>query len=313
MNVVFLGTSSFAVPSLELLDASAHRVRLVVTRPDRPRGRGRETTPAPIADAAKKLDLDVFRPERVNAPEAVARIRAAEPDLIVVVAYGQILGKELLSLAPQGIVNLHGSLLPAYRGAAPIARAVQDGLLDTGVSLQFVAAELDSGDVIDKEPVAIGPDETAGELTERMAPIAARLLARNLDKLARGTAPRERQAAAAVTWAPPLKKTEGRIPWTLPAHRVHAHIRAMTPWPGAFTEWPRATGPLERLIVRTAEVRRGGANVPPGTVVRSDGVLDVATADGLIRIERLLRSGKRETDAESFLNGLPIPLGAVFR
>jgi methionyl-tRNA formyltransferase len=312
MDIVFLGTSGFAVPALDALARRAdagHRVVLVVTRPERPKGRGRAVQPSAVGTRAAELGLEVFSPEKVNAPEAVARLRAASPDLFVVVAYGQILGEAVLAVPRRGAVNVHASLLPKYRGAAPIARAIQRGETETGVSLQFVARELDAGDVIDAATEPIRPDDTAGSLGERLAPLGARVLERNLDALAAGTARRARQDAAQATYAPRLAKEEGRIPWRLPAAAVLNHIRAMTPWPGAFSEL-EAEGRSIRVVVRAAELAAREVRAAPGTVVGVGPGVDVAAADGIVRITRLLRAGKSEMDAAAFLRGSPLAAGA---
>ncbi len=311
MNVVLLGTSPFAVPTLDMLRASGHDLRLVVTAMDRPKGRGRKIERSAVAARAAELELPLFQPERINTPEAIDRLRAEKPDLIVVVAYGQILGRTVLGLASKAIVNLHGSILPRWRGAAPIARAIAAGDRETGVSLQHVVKQLDAGDVIDVERMEIRPTENAGELAERMAPVAAALLERNLAALDEGGAPRTRQNERLVTMAPVLEKSEGKIEWSRPAEEIDAHVRAMTPWPGAFATSPVEGGGKERVIVRRAEVVDTGApEVLPGTVVRSGETLDIQTGYGTLRVLRLLRAGRKEADAASFLRGFPIPEGA---
>lgn len=314
MNIVFLGTSEFAVPTLDMLRESSHDLRLVVTAPDRPKGRGQKVISSPVAARAVALELPLFQPGRINSPEAIERLRAAEPDLIVVVAYGQILGRTVLGVASKAIVNLHGSILPRWRGAAPIARAIEARDRETGPSLQHVVKAVDAGDVIDTERMKIEPSETAGELSARMSRVAARLLERNLEGLESGTAPRTRQNERLVTMAPMLEKSEGKITWTRPAEEVDAHIRAMTPWPGAFTSAPSEGGGTERVMIRRAEVQETGAPTSlPGTVVRSGDGLEVQTGYGTLRVLRLLRAGRKEADAASFLRGFPIPVGARLR
>ena len=313
MRIVFCGTSAFAVPVLAMLAGSAHEVVLVVARPDAEKGRGRKVEPAPVVAFARERGLPTHTPTRVNAPESVDAIRAARPDLIVVVAYGQILKEPLLSLAPKGIVNLHGSLLPHLRGAAPIARAIQRGETATGVSLQFLKLELDAGDVIDAEPMRIDPDDTTGTLTERMAPIAAALLARNLARLEAGRAPRVAQDEAKVTLAPPLAKDEGRVRWSDAPAQVRDHVRAMTPWPGAFSTLRVPEKPDERVVLRKVAVEGGGnRGQAPGTVLSATNEFIVAAGDGAVRVERLLRAGKSEMDATAFLRGFRFTPGTCF-
>lgn len=323
MRVVFLGTSRFAIPSLRALADSRHEVPLVVTAPTRPRGRGQRPEPPPVALEAERLGLPVFQPESISSPESVRRLRAAEPDLAVVVAYGQILSERVLSIPPLGAVNVHASLLPRWRGAAPIARAIQAGDRVTGVSLQFVTRRLDAGDVIDRERVEIGPDETAGELAERLAVLGATVLARNLDALERGEASGEPQDESAVTWAKPLTKEDAAIRWCLPAERVHDHVRALSPWPVAqsVVETPAAGerdfGPparRERLLIHRTRVGRiAPPEVLPGTVVRADDAIEVQTGYGTVEILELQRPGRRPMKAASFLQGFPLPPGTRMR
>ncbi|MBI4881361.1 MAG: methionyl-tRNA formyltransferase [Planctomycetes bacterium] len=311
MRTALFGTSEFAVPALDALAASCHEVCLVVTPPDRPKGRGRKVEPSPVAERARAFSLPLFQPPRINSVESVERLRAAALDLVVVAAYGQILGRTMLALPRKGTVNLHGSVLPAWRGAAPIARAIQAGEEKGGVTLQYVVLEVDAGDVIDVERTEIAADETAGELSARLAVLGARVLLRNIDLIEAGEAPRTPQDHAAATHAPQLEKDEGRIPWEKSAKRVRDHVRAMTPWPAAYTHLPRKGGLPERIIVRRSEVVESGApQVMPGTVIRASDELVVGTGYGSLRILRLLRAGRQEADAASFLRGFPLEEGA---
>jgi len=310
MKIAFLGTSEFAVPVLEMLSGTSNELVLVVAAPDRPKGRGRKLVSTPVAVTARELGLPLFQPDRINAPKALERLRAAAPELVVVVAYGQILGRHALELGSLGIVNLHGSLLPAWRGAAPIARAIQAGDAIGGVSLQYVVREVDAGDVIDQQARPFSPDESAGEAAEHLARVAALLLERNLDALAEGSAPATPQDASKATHAAPLEKSEGPITWHWPAAKIKNHVRAMTPWPSATTRYETGGGRRETLIVRRAEILDTGApRCMPGTILRADEVLDVGTGYDVLRIHRLLRQGRKETDAASFLRGSPLTVG----
>lgn len=310
MRIAFFGTSTFAVPVLAQLARSRHTVTLVVTRPDAEKGRGRKLEASPVALLAAELGVPTHKPPRVNVPESIEVIRGAQPDFIVVVAYGQILKEPLLSIAPRGIVNLHGSLLPHLRGAAPIARAIQRGESTTGVTLQFLKLELDAGDVIDAQTMPILADDTTGTLTERMAPIAADLLARNLDRLEAGAAPRTPQDAARVTFAPPLTKDEGRIDWSAGSAQLRDHVRAMTPWPGAHCMLCVPGKPDERIVLRKVDLAKGSG--APGTILSASNEFVVATGDGAVRIDRLLRAGKSELDAAAFLRGFRFTPGTCF-
>lgn len=311
MKIVFLGTSSFAVPVLDMLAGTPHELSLVVAAPDRPQGRGRKIVSTPVAVRSRGLGLPLFQPDRINNPAAVERLRELDPDLIVVVAYGQILGRHVLELSRKGIVNLHGSLLPAWRGAAPIARGIQAGDRTGGVSLQFVVQEVDAGDVIDQQPVEFLPHENAGEASARLSLVAAKLLARNLDALDAETAEREPQNPAKATHAAQLEKKEGRIAWHRPAAQILNHVRAMTPWPSAVTRIDTGEDTRESLILKDVEVIKAGApTTMPGTILRADDKLDVSTGYDAIRIHRLLRQGRKETDAASFLRGFPLTVGS---
>ena len=227
-----MGTPDFSVPCLHALVEAGHDVTLVVTQPDRPRGRGRRLEPTPVKAAALARGLEIFQPDRPNRPENVAAIAAARPEVLVVVAYGAILKEALLTLAPRGAINVHASLLPRYRGMSPIQRAIWNGDRETGVTTMFMDAGVDTGDMILRCPTHVGPDETAGELHDRLALLGARLLVDTLARLADGTAPRLPQTGEA-SYAPRIEKKDGVIDWTRPASAVHNHVRAVTPWPGA--------------------------------------------------------------------------------
>jgi methionyl-tRNA formyltransferase len=312
MRIAFLGTSEFAVSVLDALAKSSHEIAIVVSTPPRPKGRGRVLENTPVGSRALDLGLPLFQPEKINADESVARLAATRPDLLVVVAYGQILRERVLTMASRGAVNLHGSLLPKYRGAAPIARAIEHGDTRSGVSLQFMVREVDAGDVIASHAMDLDPNENAAEASVRMSHAAAELLLANLDALERGTAQRTPQDATEATFAPQLRKEEGRIDWNRPAKKVHDHVRAMTPWPGAITEWTLDTEVVRLTIHRTETIEMKSASAP-GTVLRSSDRLEVATGSDAIRILRLQRAGKREMDASEFLRGTKLVEGTILR
>lgn len=308
MRTIFFGTSDFAVPVLEALHESGATIPLVVTTPSRPKGRGRHVEPTPIAASAERLGLVVFQPEKINAPEALERLAAAAADLFVVVAYGRILGTTLLGMPRLGAVNLHGSVLPKLRGAAPIARAIEQGETATGVSCQFMVREVDAGDVIGTKSIAILDDETHGELSSRMSRLAAELLLELLPILARGEAKRTPQDPALATFAPPLRKEEALIDWRSSARAIHNRVRALSPWPMAHTHI-RLGEELVRLTLHRVQVLDGHPSATPGTIVRVGSTIDVAAGQGIVAIERLQRPGKREMSAEEFLRGTRIEKG----
>lgn len=312
MALVFLGTSDFAATVLDALVRANRAPRLVVGAPSRPKGRGLVPEDPPTIATAKRHGIDTFQPERINADEAISRLREAAPDLLIVVAYGQILSKTVLGLAPRGAVNLHGSILPSYRGPAPVARAIQNGESETGVTLQYMAREVDAGDIVAISRTAIREDETAGELSARLSVLAAELLLSQLDGLLAGTSPRVPQDHSRATRAPLLEKHEGRIDWSRSARMIHDHVRAMSPWPGATTEWSTKGG-LQKLVLRRTRWTDGDARgEPPGSVVSIAGSIEVAAGRGTLLIDRLLRQGKSELSASEFLRGARIAVGERF-
>src|SRR4051812_25854746 len=234
-RLVMLGTGDFALPTFLHLVESGHEVAALVTQPDRPQGRKQELIPSQIKRAAIDRGIPVEQPEDVNAPESLAMIRALRPDLLVTAAYGQILSAELLAIPPLGGINLHGSVLPSYRGAAPVARAIQHGETETGVTIIRMTPRVDAGGMIAVARTPIGPDETAGELEDRLSLLGAPLIADAIVALAAGTAQVLPQQKARVTRAPKLRKEDGRIDWSKTSQQVHDLVRAMQPWPVAST------------------------------------------------------------------------------
>ncbi|HTS28296.1 MAG TPA: methionyl-tRNA formyltransferase [Bryobacteraceae bacterium] len=235
MRLVFLGTPAFAVPTLERVVEAGHQVLAVVSQPDRPRGRGQQAAAPPVKEAALRLGLPVFQPERVRRPEAVEYLRGLAADAMVVVGYGQIIPQSVIDLAPLGIINVHGSLLPKYRGAGPIQWAILNGETRTGVTTMRIDAGLDTGDMLLKAETEIGPDETAVELGRRLSLMGADVLVETLAGLAAGSIVPEKQDSAQATYAPLLKKEDGRIDWSQPAAAIHNRVRGLQPWPGAHT------------------------------------------------------------------------------
>jgi methionyl-tRNA formyltransferase len=271
-RVIFLGTPAFAVPTLEKVVAAGYEVPLVVTQPDRPKGRGGALAAPPVKETAQRLGLPVFQPERIRRPEAQARLEELKPDAMVVVGYGQIIPQAVIDIPPYGIVNVHASLLPKYRGAAPIQWAIANGETRTGVTTMQIDAGLDTGAMLLKAETEIGPEETAVELSARLAPMGADLLVETLAGLAAGTIVAERQGSAQATLAPILNKEHGRIDWTKPAWEIHNCVRGFLPWPGAYTifrsqilhvwksrvggDWPGTPGALlpgRKLVVGCGE------------------------------------------------------------
>lgn len=305
MKLLFMGSAAFAVPSLEALCASGHDVLEVVAQPDKPAGRGMHLTACPAASAAQRLGLPLFQPKSVRGLEVIDHIRALEPELIAVVAYGKILPRELLEIPPRGCVNVHASLLPKYRGAAPIAWAIANGETETGVTTQRIAEELDAGDVLLCARTPIDAAETAAELHDRLAPMGAGLLLKTIEGIERGSIQPVPQDPAQATFAPIIRKGDGRIDWSQPAATIFNRIRAFTPWPGSY-----ASLFGKKLKVIRAEPRGQGPCAPPGTVVEGGGHLAVACGEGVLYLLEVQLEGKRKTSAADFLRGHQVPVGA---
>jgi methionyl-tRNA formyltransferase len=313
IRLIFLGTGDFALPAFEHLVETGHPVVALVTQPDRPQGRKQEIIPAPIKRSAEAREIPVFQPEDVNTPESREHIRGLQPELLVTAAYGQILSGDLLSIPRLGGINLHGSVLPSYRGASPVARAIQNGDAETGVTVIRMTPRIDAGGIIAIARTAIGPDETAGELEKRLARLGAPLVAQSIAALAAGPVPILPQDRALVTRAPKLRKEDGLIDWSRPARAVHDHVRAMQPWPIASTTWnPRADPSREptRIIVHKTEVVEGSGR--PGDVIEAAGDrLVIAAGDGAVRLAVIQLPGKRPAGADDFLRGYRVQPGDV--
>lgn len=298
-RIVFMGTPEFAVPTLEALHESDYHVLAVVTQPDRPKGRGRRLVPPPVKEVAKALDYPVLQPPRIKEPGFVEEMIALDPDFLIVVAYGRLLPGSFLALPRQGAINIHASLLPKYRGPAPIQWAVINGEKETGVTTMWMDEGLDTGDILLSRTVPIHPDDTAGTLQKRLAPVGALVLIDTLAQLEAGTLSGTPQSTADATYAPLLKKKDGQIDWSREARSLEAFVRGMNPWPGAFT---LLSG--KRLKVFLARDVGGSVREEPGTVMEGfPGDLVVATGRGKLALEEVqLESGKR-LSAEEFLRG----------
>jgi methionyl-tRNA formyltransferase len=306
LRLVFMGTPDFAVPTLLEIVGRGHDVAAVYTRAPRPAGRGMDLTPSPVEVAARRFGLPVLTPKTLRNEDAAAAFRAHGADAAVVVAYGLILPKSILDALPLGCFNLHGSALPRWRGAAPINRAVMAGDASTAVMVMRMEEGLDTGPVAMAEHIGIGPDMTAGELHDRMAPLGADLMGRALAALERGSLKLTPQGEDGVTYAQKIEKSETRIDWRRPWREVHDHIRGLSPFPGAWFELPGAGAPARIKVLRST---RGEGSGAPGTVL--DDNLTIACADGAVRIVQLQRAGKQPMTAEAFLRGTPVAPGTV--
>lgn len=297
MRLAFLGTPAFAVPTLERLVERGHQVLAAVTQPDRPKGRGQALAPPPVKEAALRLGVPVYQPERVKRPEAVDYLRSLAPEAMVVVGYGQIIPQSIIDIPPLGILNVHASLLPKYRGAGPVQWAIVHGETFTGVTIMRIDAGLDTGPMLLKAETAIGADETAVELGRRLSTMGADLLVEALDGLAGGRIVPQPQDNAQATYAPMLKKEDGRIDWSRPAVQIHNQIRGMQPWPGAYAGFRGAA-----LHVWRARPADAGAGHPPGTLVCLKPLVAACGAGALELIE-VQMEGRKRMAAADFANG----------
>jgi methionyl-tRNA formyltransferase len=301
MRIAFLGTPAFAVPSLEALRGAGHELVAVVAQPDRPAGRGQALREPATKAWARERGVTVLQPEKVRDGRLAAELGALRPDALVVAAYGRILGPDLLALAPHGAVNVHGSLLPRWRGAAPIQWAVASGDRETGVTIMQMDEGLDTGDLLLQRALAIAPGDTAEALSPRLAALGGEALVEALDGLGRGAIVPVRQDPAQVTLARILTRDDGRVDWTRPAPELEARLRGFAPWPGAFTT---LDGKLLKLLAAAA-AEPGGAAAAPGTARRVAAGVAVACGGGTaLLVTRLQPEGRPAQDALAFWNGL---------
>ncbi len=305
IRTVFMGTPEFALATFEGLLEFGLNVVAAYTQPDRPSGRGKKLTPPPVKVLAESRSIPVHQPLKLRAPEVVEELRALAPELIVVVAYGQILPKSVLEIPRHGCINVHASLLPAYRGAAPINKAIIDGESETGITTMLMDVGLDTGDMLVRRATPIGPFETAGDLHDRLALLGRETMEETLRRLCAGTLQPEKQDDSQSCYAPMLKKEDGRIDWSRSAGEIHNQVRGLDPWPGAYTT---LEGEILKLAA-TAPVDGGGE---PGTVLSAaaDGVR-VVCGGGVLKVGALQLPGKKRLAAAEFLRGRPLPAGTM--
>lgn len=304
IRTVFMGTPEFAIPTLEGLIEVGVNLVAVFTQPDRPSGRGKKLTPPPVKVLAESRGIPVHQPARLREPAVVEQLRSLAPDLIVVVAYGQILPRSVLEIPKYGCINVHASLLPRYRGAAPINKAVVDGEEATGVTTMLMDVGLDTGDMLVKRSTPIGFEETAGGLHDRLALLGREAMAETLGRLCAGTLQPEPQDDAWSSYAPMLKKEDGRIDWSRSAPEIHNLVRGLDPWPGAYTH-------LDGEVLKLARTLPEAGEGEPGTVVSAghEGVR-IACGEGILLVRELQLPGRRRLAADEFLRGRPIPPGS---
>jgi methionyl-tRNA formyltransferase len=312
MKIVFLGSGEFGLECLNTLARSNHNIRFIVTQPPHPAGRGRKPTPTPVARWADSNSVPYIETDNVNSLQMIREISACEPDLIVVIAFGQKIGKELIGLPPKGAINVHASLLPKYRGAAPINWPVINGDKQTGVSIIALAEKMDAGDILAQSATDIGPEETAGRLHDRLAQTAAPLLMQTIDQIANGTAVYTPQDHSGATLAPKLKKSDGFLDFNEPAEVLQRKIRGFWPWPGASAMYiSKITGKPLRVTVAMAQVVKTSnpAHLPTGTL---DENLDVICARDALKITEIKPTGSRLMGFRDFVNGHQTQAGDSF-
>ena len=307
MRIAFLGTPDFALPSLQMLVSEGYEVAAAFCQPDRPKGRSGKPAPPPVKTLAQKYNIPVFQPEKIKSPEGQAMLRSVAPDLMITAAFGQILSAENLAVPPLGCINVHGSLLPKYRGAAPVQWCVINGERTTGVTTMLTDVGLDTGDMLLQKSIEILPDETAGELFERIAILGAEVLKDTLQALSSGTLQRTKQNEAQATRCSMLKKEDGHVDFSKPAQRVHDLIRGTDPWPGAYAHLNGTTLKLWKSRLTEGE----GA---PGEILCADPKrgLVVAAGGGAIEITELQAPGAKRMKAADYLRGKQLPVGGRF-
>ena len=309
MKVIFMGTPDFSVGTLEALIEAGHEVALVVTQPDKPKGRGGKMQYTPVKEVAVAHNIPVYQPKRIREPECIEELRKYNADIMVVIAFGQILPKEILEMTPYGCVNVHASLLPSYRGAAPIQWAVINGEKVSGVTTMQMNEGLDTGDMLLKVEIPLDEKETGGSLHDKLAEAGARLCVETLDALKAGTVTPEKQGDSPTAYAKMLDKHMGKIDWKMSAKDIERLIRGLNPWPSAYTRWNEND---KGMKIWEAEVAEGQTDKVAGTVVEvaKDGFF-VQTGDGLLKITALQIPGKKRMDAAAFLRGYQMETGTV--
>lgn len=309
-----MGTPEFAVPVLESLINSRHEVVAVVTQPDRPKGRGKNMQFSPVKECALAHNIPVMQPVNVSVPEVIDELRAYEPELIVVVAFGQFVTKKIREMPKYGCINVHASLLPKYRGAGPIQWAVINGEKESGVTTMYMCREIDKGDMLLKDTVTLDPKETGDSLHDKLSMMGGPLLLKTIDQLEDGSAVRIPQCEEESTYAPKLEKTMGNIDWTMDADRIERLVRGLNSWPGTFTKIHGKTVKIwDCDVVRQETLTENQAAAKPGTVIVSEkDQLIVKAGNGALSLRMLQPEGKKNMTVDAYLRGYPIAQGELF-
>lgn len=308
MRLVFMGTPDFAVPTLQALVANGHEVCGVYTQPDRPSGRGKNLKPSPVKAAAQELGLPIYQPERIKKPEVVTQLKELQPEAIIVVAYGQILSSDILKLPPKGCINVHASLLPQYRGAAPIHWAVMEGETFTGVTTMLMDEGLDTGDMLLKGEYPISDEATTGEIHDALAQMGAQLLIKTLDGIKEGTVIPQKQNGE-TCYASLLKREHEKIDWSRSAQEIHNQIRGLNPWPGAFTTFREEN--LKIWKSKVLSLSQSQAQLGEIVELNNEGII-LQTGAGQILLQEVQPAGKRAMSARDFYLGRHAQAGELF-
>ena len=314
MRIIFMGTPDFAVPVLQSLINSRHEVVAVVTQPDRPKGRGKNMQFSPVKECALAHNIPVMQPVNVSVPEVIDELRAYEPELIVVVAFGQFVTKKIREMPKYGCINVHASLLPKYRGAGPIQWAVINGEKESGVTTMYMCREIDKGDMLLKDTVTLDPKETGDSLHDKLSMMGGPLLLKTIDQLEDGSAVRIPQCEEESTYAPKLEKTMGNIDWTMDADRIERLVRGLNSWPGTFTKIHGKTVKIwDGDVVCQETLTESQAAATPGTVIVSEkDQLIVKAGNGALSLRMLQPEGKKNMTVDAYLRGYPIAQGELF-
>ena len=314
MRIIFMGTPDFAVPVLQSLINSRHEVVAVVTQPDRPKGRGKNMQFSPVKECALAHNIPVMQPVNVSVPEVIDELRAYEPELIVVVAFGQFVTKKIREIPKYGCINVHASLLPKYRGAGPIQWAVINGEKESGVTTMYMCREIDKGDMLLKDTVTLDPKETGDSLHDKLSMMGGPLLLKTIDQLEDGSAVRIPQCEEESTYAPKLEKTMGNIDWTMDADRIERLVRGLNSWPGTFTKIHGKTVKIwDCDVVCQEALTESQAAAEPGTVIISEkDQLIVKAGNGALSLRMLQPEGKKNMTVDAYLRGYPIAQGELF-
>ena len=314
MRIIFMGTPDFAVPVLQSLINSRHEVVAVVTQPDRPKGRGKNMQFSPVKECALAHNIPVMQPVNVSVPEVIDELRAYEPELIVVVAFGQFVTKKIREMPKYGCINVHASLLPKYRGAGPIQWAVINGEKESGVTTMYMCREIDKGDMLLKDTVMLDPKETGDSLHDKLSMMGGPRLLKTIDQLEDGSAVRIPQCEEESTYAPKLEKTMGNIDWTMDADRIERLVRGLNSWPGTFTKIHGKTVKIwDCDVVCQEALTESQAAAEPGTVIISEkDQLIVKAGNGALSLRMLQPEGKKNMTVDAYLRGYPIAQGELF-